>query len=155
MHAKSSARKSACTKPVAQPSSPSAKPIDLRDCRYRQRGDPSGIGRSSNGRTTDSDSVYLGSNPSLPANTASQDVSGSPVATNNPAETLGFFLLHVPRGIRTAHAMCGVICGVMAFDSSRLPHKTSSKFGKCFREPHKHWVPARGLYPTWPRNSLK
>src|SRR5450755_4642285 len=72
MHAKSSARRSACTKPAAPPSSPSAD----RDQRSGvvhgsppgQRRDPSGIGRSSNGRTTDSDSVYLGSNPSLPAN---------------------------------------------------------------------------------------
>src|SRR5947209_13605855 len=69
MHAKSSARKSACTKPAAQRSSPSAKRRpQFRDCRTGQSGDPRGIGRSSNGRTTDSDSVYLGSNPSLPAN---------------------------------------------------------------------------------------
>jgi hypothetical protein len=47
-----SARKSACAKPAAPPNTPSAKHI---------------LGGSSSGRTTDSDSVNLGSNPSPPA----------------------------------------------------------------------------------------
>src|SRR5471032_3405199 len=56
MHAKSNAKRSACTKPAAPPSSPSAD-RDQRSGVVRgsppgQKRDPSGIGRSSNGRAS-------------------------------------------------------------------------------------------------------
>src|SRR6185312_1747313 len=72
MPAKWNARRSACTKRAALPSSRSAKPKGPRftvRCHQSEPTEPRVIGRSSNGRTTASDAVYLGSNPSLPAKT--------------------------------------------------------------------------------------
>src|SRR5690348_5183796 len=82
MRAKSSARKSASTRPAARRSIRSADALN-----------PKGFGGSSNGRTTDSDSVYLGSNPSPPANTASGEVRGSPRARVTPRNCGVFFCL--------------------------------------------------------------
>jgi hypothetical protein len=80
MPAKSSVKRSACTKPAAPPSSPSANPLPDYACRFdapkSERIDPAVFGRSSNGRTTASDAVYLGSNPSLPANTKPRQMAG-------------------------------------------------------------------------------
>ena len=60
MRAKSSARRSACARPVAARSSRSVN----------------SLGGSSSGRTTDSDSVNLGSNPSPPATNLKARASG-------------------------------------------------------------------------------
>src|SRR3954469_12535481 len=68
MLAKSNVRRSVCTRPAAQRSSRSANHQRFKVRRTRsERVELQFIGRSSNGRTTASDAVYLGSNPSLPA----------------------------------------------------------------------------------------
>src|SRR5580700_7581409 len=68
MRAKWSARRSDAARPAADPSTRS---VELATPRAWARGvvrfDIPPLGGSSSGRTTDSDSVYLGSNPSPPA----------------------------------------------------------------------------------------
>ncbi len=67
MRAKWNARRSAGARRVAAPSSPNAKSRERIGLRWTRVGDRSVFGGSSSGRTTVSDTVYLGSNPSPPA----------------------------------------------------------------------------------------
>ena len=64
--AKSSARRSAAARRVVDRSTPSVNLFRRLGASIVRRRPV--FGRSSSGRTTDSDSVYLGSNPSLPTN---------------------------------------------------------------------------------------
>src|SRR5687768_12329566 len=83
MHARWSARRSAVAKRAADRSTPSAS-----RWRFKPRHD---LGGSSNGRTTDSDSVYLGSNPSPPAKPTSGSFQRLPEKAKTPLNA-GFFL---------------------------------------------------------------
>jgi hypothetical protein len=56
---------------------------------------------------------------------------------------------YVPEEVTAAHAKCRVISGVKPLDNPRLPHKTSSKFGKFLYEPLEHWGFRRRIDPAW------
>src|SRR5580698_11324622 len=79
MPVKSSVRRSAIARPAAVPSTPSAKGGRERSC----------FGGSSSGRTTDSDSVYLGSNPSPPAKNQGPPQGGPFSLRSNRGNTEG------------------------------------------------------------------
>src|SRR5580692_5090092 len=91
MPVRSSARRSAIARPAAVLSTPSVNADGPLCCDARSRSqhgsrERSCFGGSSSGRTTDSDSVYLGSNPSPPANNKGPP-QGGPFALGRVAST--------------------------------------------------------------------
>src|SRR5579864_2670257 len=88
MRARWSARRWDAARRGAVPSTRSARSArgPCRSARVRGTiGYPAKLGGSSSGRTTDSDSVYLGSNPSPPANKKGPSARTGPLSFHRPA----------------------------------------------------------------------